>query len=382
MTSPSAAENWPTYSFGRLRVAEDNAARLAILEEWKEQRNEYEWLDFKESPGLEDIARANKRLAESDVKNIAKVGSAFANAAGGLLVLGIEERRGAGSGEPNTFRSKPIQHLALYDQKVMEVVSRVTQPPLAGVDSPKVLCEGEEDAGFVVLLFPQGQGSPHQVWASAEKLAKGVYYRRHGFESLPMDHWELEDRFGRRPRPKLALEARVECRHKEIMDIEVPGEAKFRVDLFVRNEGLAIASRLHGALNVPASTSGKMNEFDGRRVYWGLKNSEPNAVISANGIGWKLNNNSVKEGRLHIRGRFDEQLWVAPKMSEHLWHWVFELRIQGSVVLGDYFGFLAHLPELTVEAEIGADGLPLTPFSATITAEMIVEAARVAANRR
>ncbi|MFL6387284.1 MAG: helix-turn-helix domain-containing protein [Terriglobales bacterium] len=132
----------------------------------------------------------------SDQGKLAKAISAFANADGGVIVYGLEAKRDA-QGRDIVQTVKPLIDPALVQSKVLGLVGQLLQPPVEGILVE--IRKKRSKQGYVVVLIPPSDSGPHRAKPQHE------YYRRHGSASLPMEHYELEEMFGRRRRPKLEL---------------------------------------------------------------------------------------------------------------------------------------------------------------------------------
>lgn len=84
--------------------------------------------------------------------------------------------------------------------RLNELTSRAVNPVVDGVIH-KPLFSGD-DSGFVVTLVPESESGPHMA-----KLGEDRYYKRSGDTFYKLEHFDLEDMFGRRKKPKLTLEA-------------------------------------------------------------------------------------------------------------------------------------------------------------------------------
>ena len=147
--------------------------------------------------------------ASSNQGTLAKAISAFANADGGVIVYGLEAKKDA-QGRDVVQAAKPLADPALVQSKILGLVGQILQPPVEGI-----LVEtrvGPENRGYVLVLVPPSDSIPHRVKSGHE------YYRRHGSTSLPMEHYELEEIFGRRRRPVLELYYRIVRRIGNVAD--------------------------------------------------------------------------------------------------------------------------------------------------------------------
>ncbi len=172
-------------------------------------------LEFKER------SQPNKPLAEDKGTraDVAEALSGFANSAGGVLVIGVDDKTGA---------LKPMSDLAMAEKQLHRELSTATYPPVIGATAKRIPTALGPDAGYLVLLVPQSDEGPHQTQTKGKKL----YYMRAGESFVQMHHTDLELRFGRPPRPVLRLQGRFR-QESNISRIEAV--------LCLKNEGRGVA---------------------------------------------------------------------------------------------------------------------------------------------
>lgn len=141
--------------------------------------------------------RRDSKLSDSDKKNLAKAVSGFANSNGGVLVWGIEDK---------TMSLKPIKEAGAFLQSLLELAPLVTDPIVQGIDGEWIA--SDEEGGFAVIFIPESLLPPHRVILNSSEI-KNHYYVRSGNSFIVASHTQLEDMFGRRPKPSLALSTRV-----------------------------------------------------------------------------------------------------------------------------------------------------------------------------
>jgi Putative DNA-binding domain len=114
--------------------------------------------------------------------------SAFANSDGGQIVYGMTEADNDPAGLDAGLDPKTYPEI-WFEQIVQQ---RVT-PPIVGLKPYQVPLQLGGVA--VVIDVPAAKGDPHQV--------DGRYYRRHNFNRLIMEHYEVRDAFRRQITPDL-----------------------------------------------------------------------------------------------------------------------------------------------------------------------------------
>lgn len=132
-----------------------------------------------------------------DKKNFAKALSGFANSSGGLTIWGVEARKNQ-QGIDCACSIKEINPLSLFISKLNEFTGQFVSPIVEGVKHKDAVTSG--DKGFAITLIPESDAGPHMA-----KGGEGRYYKRSGDSFYPMEHFDIEDMFGRRKKPKLSL---------------------------------------------------------------------------------------------------------------------------------------------------------------------------------
>lgn len=131
-------------------------------------------------------------LEDDDKRNFKKALSGFANSQGGVILWGVDKKDGSiGS-------YKPIKSPEVFVENLNSLEPNMVSPCIDGVRHELIFKDG--DAGVVATYVPASQKSPHRTVGR-----DGQYYKRHGDRFQYMEHFEIEDMFGRRARPKLEL---------------------------------------------------------------------------------------------------------------------------------------------------------------------------------
>jgi len=141
------------------------------------------------------------QLDESDKRNLARALSGFANSGGGVLLWGIEE------GQALTLR--PIAQIETFTKKLQELSGHLTDPVVPGIDGAWLPSAHDPTAGFAAILVPESPLPPHRVLLKIKEV-QYHYYMRTGSDFIIASHTQLEDMFGRRPRPSLVVMPRAD----------------------------------------------------------------------------------------------------------------------------------------------------------------------------
>jgi len=168
-----------------------------------------------------------------DMDGIAKHVSAFANSAGGLLILGVSEKQEKNE-KGNDVKVFPEVITwgdeTLTKEKLEDTLTAKIQPRIDGLRIQPVRQGNGSRRVIFVIDFPQSDNPPH--------MANYRYYKRLNFKTVPMEHYEVSDFFGRRRKPALSLLL-------QILEVTVqpkfPNVTQFRARFILKNKGKAIA---------------------------------------------------------------------------------------------------------------------------------------------
>ena len=135
-------------------------------------------------------------MNRDDRKNLAKCISGFANSDGGMVVWGVEAKKNA-DGIDCVSSLPEIDRPQLFLTKLNEFTGQSVSPLVDGVRH-KIL-ETSTGRGYAATLIPQSNAVPHMA------MPERRYYKRSGDSFYVMEHFDLDDMFGRRQKPDLAL---------------------------------------------------------------------------------------------------------------------------------------------------------------------------------
>jgi hypothetical protein len=218
-----------------------DAIDLAAIHQFVEDRQqEHLHLDFIRSSGRRIFARRDDR------KNLAIAISGFANSDGGIVVWGVVAER-AEDGVDSATDLQPLENLAQSYSDLQRLTAEATAPLVDGVVHRIV--SGREGVGFLVTYVPRSDSGPHMA-----KLGEDRYYKRSGDSFRKMEHFDLEDMFGRRPKPRLSLGTRIHYGGMSRPPNRVP-RYEFRISLSITNTGRGLAR--FPALAVKVEPSGE-----------------------------------------------------------------------------------------------------------------------------
>jgi len=197
----------------------------------------YRFIDEKQEENLSlefKTIKNGSKISKDDKKNYAKALSGFANSSGGIVVWGIY----ASKNELDidcAIETNPIKDVRHFVSRLNELENDAVSPHVDGVRHKKIFLENSTDCGFAVTLVPESLSGPHMA-----KLGEYRYYKRSGDTFYKMEHFDIEDMFGRRKKPKLQISSLVEKR-KEI----------FKITLGIENIGRGSAKAPYLSFKIP-----------------------------------------------------------------------------------------------------------------------------------
>ena len=162
-------------------------------------------------------------LDESDSFHFSRALSGFANSDGGVLIWGVETGK-----EERARALKPIAQFGEFVARLKKSLLNAVQPM---VDDVRIECipdTSDPTTGFVKCLIPRSEKTPHRALR-----ANREYYRRSTEGFYRLEHFDLEDAFGRRPRPVLSIQVQLVPRPE--------GDAHEEVRFAILNEGRGVA---------------------------------------------------------------------------------------------------------------------------------------------
>jgi hypothetical protein len=162
--------------------------------------------------------------APDDRRNLARGISGFANSNGGIIVWGVDARKNA-DGVDCANGIAEISKPALMVSRLNTLTGDATSPIVDGIRH-RAITNPETNAGVVVTLVPETDSGPYMA-----KLGEQRYFKRSGDSFYQMEHFDLEDMFGRRQKPRLEIVLEP-CKTEN-------GIEEFRI--LVLNQGRAVA---------------------------------------------------------------------------------------------------------------------------------------------
>lgn len=188
---------------------------IASYAELKQQ--EHLHLDFK--------TLKNAELTSSDDRrNIARCISGFANSSGGIIIWGVDARKNS-DGIDCAAAIVELRQPAVLVSRLNTLSGEATSPIIDGLRHQSIL-NSKSGGGVVATFVPETDGGPYMALLGEQR-----YYKRSGDSFYRMEHFDLEDMFGRRQKPNLEI-------------ILQPSKVENGVEthsILIRNSGRAVA---------------------------------------------------------------------------------------------------------------------------------------------
>jgi hypothetical protein len=163
---------------------------------------------------------------------IAKAACGFANATGGVIVIGLKAS-GRGVDMPDVVRNlAPVADRKAVASEALDIILKFVEPGIEGVKVKTIPDAGSKPSGFVLIFVPPSDGAPRRSkvdWRFYVRIASGT---------IPMEYFQVQERFGRRPLPRLSLH----IEPLQMVDRSGFIDGPLRLLLFgLKNEGRGIA---------------------------------------------------------------------------------------------------------------------------------------------
>lgn len=128
--------------------------------------------------------------------HIAKAVSAFANATGGLLIVGVRDLKT----KPPTYELEGIEPSVLSAEQLQQIISGNVSPKTT-TSIRQVVLAGDSPKSVYIVSIPEGDAG--KVYQS---LPDKKFYRRYNDECLPMLEYEIRERYQRATGPLLSVD--------------------------------------------------------------------------------------------------------------------------------------------------------------------------------
>lgn len=206
---------------------------------------EHDYVEFKGSAWLvSDDGLVNSEFAH----NLSKQVGAFANGAGGRILVGLDDHGRIDGGVPRGLRSGCRAWLE-------DLVPNAVEPPLRSCNVFEVVSEGPESSirpgcAVYVLDIAASEQAPHQS-------KDNRYYLRIAGKSRPMGHVHVQDVLRRTSTPRVVLTRMAPYGDAELDTSDPRGPRAFvQLRLHVGNRGRVLAKHVGLEVLVPRPFAG------------------------------------------------------------------------------------------------------------------------------
>jgi hypothetical protein len=161
-------------------------------------RQEDIFLDFKERDGR---WLSTEKLSDDEKQLFSKACSGFAHQQGGVLVWGIEAKKGR-DGIDQAKALKPFLNVKQFKQALEDQVKYATEPIVDGVLHKAIFVNDDEggNEGFAISYFPKSSAVHRALGKTTSD-----FYKRHGDSFTPLSTEEIRALFFRTLAPELDL---------------------------------------------------------------------------------------------------------------------------------------------------------------------------------
>jgi hypothetical protein len=214
--------------------------------EWREQ----DLLDLITNGVQENLNLDYKHRASLDNNDVRKneIGkdvSAFANSDGGTLVYGMEENGHL------PVRLEGVDPSVTTREWLEQVINSKIRPKVDAIRINPIPLTAPRTGTVFVVYVPASPRAAHM--ASDHK-----HYKRYNFQSVPMEHYELEDVRRRHAGPLLSL---------GVTQLMPAGANRVRIDFLIRNASPVMAMYSLLLLKVEDGTLISSSHWDSERSY-------------------------------------------------------------------------------------------------------------------
>jgi hypothetical protein len=131
---------------------------------------------------------------------LAKALCGFANADGGVVVIGLDARSGGNKYDADVIQgAAPVSDAISVKSRIEALVGDLVEPRLEGVLVAALSDTPGSTTGFVLVAVPPTDGPPCRSRKQRE------FYQRITAGTYPMEYFQIADMFGKRHRPHLRL---------------------------------------------------------------------------------------------------------------------------------------------------------------------------------
>ena len=225
-----------------------------------------------------------------------------------MIVIGLSASAGS-DGVDVVKASKPVRDVDAAISEALDAVLKLVEPGIENVEPKDVRLSSKSKEGYALIYIPESDGSPRRSRVDSK------FYVRIASGSIPMEYFQIEDRFGRRPHAKLIAEVEgTSVQHA----VFVPNTVERRITFAISNAGRGLARfpcvrfLLEANCTIPRATAYPQPLWpiaDVGAGRWLLLRGDANAVVYPNetlrlmtvvqsgeqiGSGWTFRRTTIK----------------------------------------------------------------------------------------
>jgi hypothetical protein len=137
---------------------------------------------------------------DSDAQRVfAKAACGLTNSEGGVIIFGMRARAISKDDPDLVASAAPVTDTGAVKSRILNLIGELVEPRIEGIEAREVNETAASKSGFVVVYIPVSEGAPRR----SRKDWK--FYQRIGSGTFAMEYFQIEERFGKRPPPKLEL---------------------------------------------------------------------------------------------------------------------------------------------------------------------------------
>ena len=193
-------------------------------------------LDYKASLAIGEWSDRNRNELAKDL-------CAFANSAGGMIVIGIGEVDHKPATIDEGVDTRLVSKEAIESALAARINPRIDGLTIKEIPNPKM-----PFYAYFVIGIPRSMRAPHMCGPYHR------YYKRYNFECVPMEHYEVEDVRRRQSEPALAFVCELQRTESPLSDGRVP----YMLQAGVQNEGSVTAHDVMVRFYIPRWVVGQV----------------------------------------------------------------------------------------------------------------------------
>lgn len=244
-------------------------------------------LDYKASLAIGDWTDRKRNELAKDI-------CAFANSAGGLIVIGIGEQEHKPTVIDDGVDTRKASKEAIESALRARIAPRIDRIIIKEIPNPH-----KRHFSYFVISVPRSMRAPHMC------NPVHTYYRRYNFECVPMEHYEVEDLRRRQSEPALTFT----CQLYPTPDAPRDGRRAYTLHAGVQNVGSVTARDVLVRLYIPRELVGpytwSTNSFEQPLLYNGREMHRFDAYLRDGA------------GPIPVFPKDDQPTYVTPSKSLH-----------------------------------------------------------------